>query len=317
MKCVWTYPLIALLLFACSLPSKPGGNLSTESNADLEKVLLGKALFHDRRLSGDGTLSCADCHNPEKSFTNGLEFGVGVRGQKGDRNVPTLIHRRNSKKQFWDMRADSLESQALMVITNEIEMGAQPSEVEGKLNSDQTLRDRFQKVFGHKADLRAVAEALAAYERTLESGITPYDRYLAGDKKALSGSQLRGRDLFIDKFKCVSCHSGPNFTDERLRPRCYPFTNNLLETSEAHVDSSRKFKTPTLRNLIYTGPYMHNGSLSTLEDVVEFYNPSLQLDDNGRIDRTKGAVRINASEKAELVDFLKSLSADTPFVERN
>jgi cytochrome c peroxidase len=270
---------------------------------------LGRRLFFDKRLSADQKVSCASCHKPEHAFTNGAAVATGVFGRVGDRNVPTLLNRNGTHGQFWDMRAGSLEAQALAVIANPLEMGGDLDGLVRRVEADPEYQRLFHDVFGRAPDLPGVSQALAAFERTLASGEAPYDRYIAGDLTALTAAQIRGRALFFEKFKCVSCHSGPNFSDEKLNVRCYPATTNLVAVPVL------RFKTPTLRNLVYTAPYMHNGALKTLDEVVEFYNPSMHLNAEGKPEPGSPAVHITSAEKKDLVAFLKSLSAPRAYVE--
>lgn len=277
---------------------------------------LGRELFFDSRLSSDGKLSCASCHKPELAFTNGERVATGVHGRKGDRNVPTLLNRAGTLKQFWDMRADSLEHQVGLVLSAENEMGAvNLDEVAERIEAVPGYQESFKDVFGEKPTPKNLAMALAAFERTLHSGEAPYDRYVAGDVGALSADAIHGKDLFFKKFRCDSCHSGPNFADEKLRVRCYPSTSNITDFIKPNSHKNIMVKTPTLRNLIYTAPYMHTGALSTLEEVVEFYSPSFRINAAGEPDPSLPIVKVTAAEKRQLVAFLKSLSAPKPFVE--
>jgi cytochrome c peroxidase len=275
----------------------------------LTQAELGKRLFFDKRLSADRSVSCATCHIPEKAFTNGRRLAIGAFHRTGDRNVPTLLNRHGTGPQFWDMRAPSLEAQALAVLANAKEMGDDLAGAVARINSDANYRRDFERLFGGTANPQNVASALAAFQRTLRAPEAPYDRFVKGDKNALSAAAKHGRELFFGKFNCVSCHSGPNFSDEKLNVRCYPFVANL----EAVVGP--RFKTPTLRNLSFTGPYMHNGALKTLEETIDFYNPSIQLNAQGKPVPNGHAVYVNESDKKNLVAFLKSLSAKKPFEE--
>ncbi len=271
---------------------------------------LGKKLFFDTRLSKDQKVSCATCHRPELAFTNGTALAKGAFHKTGDRNVPTLLNRAGTGPQFWDMRARTLEDQVLHVMANPLEMG---NDIEGalqRLNRDPKYRRAFQTLYGAPATVHTLAVAIAAYERTIKAPEAPYDRFLKGDHKALSAEARLGRELFFNKFKCASCHSGDNFSDEKLNVRCYPFVPNL------EAVAGPKFKTPTLRNLLYTGPYMHNGSLKTLEETIDFYTPSVHLDARGKPASGGGPIFVKPDERAHLVAFLKSLSSDRPFVER-
>jgi len=276
---------------------------------------LGKRLFFDPRLSRGDRMSCASCHQPARAFTNGERVATGVHGDKGERNVPTLVTRAGTRLQFWDGRASSLEDQALAVITAHGEMDGDLQVAIAKLRDDGDYPTLFARAFGsHKIDAARISQALAAFERTLRPGLSPYDRYVAGDTQALSAAQIRGMNLF-SKFQCIACHKGPNFTDETLRPRCYPATSNLNQLVPIRIGQDKFVKTPTLRNLIYTAPYMHNGSLNHLEDVVDFYTPSFQAGDDLLPDTTKPVVVINKKDRSDLVAFLKSLSSSVPFEE--
>ena len=205
-----------------------------------------------------------------------------------------------------------------MVISSDHEMGSTSlTLVAEKLNKDAFYQKTFREAFSDVATPTNIAAAIAAYERTLAAGEAPYDRYNLGDKSALSDSARRGKHLFFHKFRCDSCHSGNNFTDEKMRVRCYPATGEVTDFVAPPPSNQQQVKTPTLRNLIYTAPYMHTGALQTLEEVVEFYSPSFQISDDGKPDPSLPIVRVSAEEKKDLVEFLKSLSAEKPFKELN
>ncbi len=277
--------------------------------AGLTRAELGKKLFFDRRLSADHSVSCATCHKPEKAFTNGKKLAIGAFHRSGDRNVPTLLNRAGTHSQFWDMRAASLEAQALAVLSNVNEMG---NDIEGavkRLSADAKSIAEFNQVFGEKPNAENIVAALVAYEKTLRAPAAPYDRFIKGDLAALPTNAIRGKDLFFEKFKCAGCHKGENFSDEKLNVRCYPFVANLSAVA------GPRFKTPTLRNLTFTAPYMHNGELKTLEAAIDFYNPSVHLNADGKPAPGAGAVYVTAQDKKDLVAFLKSLSAEKPFIE--
>jgi|SRR5215510_973750 len=283
-----------------------------------EKVALGKQLYFDKRLSIDNTVACASCHNPRFGFTDGKPVSTGIKGQKGGRSAPTTINRAFSKEQFWDGRAASLEDQAKGPIANPIEMGFTPEGVVKRLRGIKGYGDQFQKVFG-TADFTIdhVAKAIAAYERTILSGNSPFDKYQAGDKTALSEAAQRGLALFNGKANCFRCHTGFNFTDEGFRNIGVGWDSGKKEfTDTAHYQVTKKegdkgaFKTPTLRNIAQTAPYMHDGSKKTLEDVVEYYgrggtpNPYLAAEVK--------PLNLTVSEKKDLVAFLRSLTGEIP-----
>jgi cytochrome c peroxidase len=247
-----------------------------ESNAlTREKVELGRKLFFDVRLSRDSTISCATCHDPAKAFTDSRKLSVGVDGRVGDRRVPRIINRAYGSSFFWDGRSASLEDQVVQPISNPKEM-------------DLALGTAAQRV---GIDELALRHALASYVRTILSGDSPYDRYLGGDNAALSEQQRAGLRLFRGKAGCTACHLGPNFTDERLH-------NTGI--------GAGTFKTPGLREAARTPPYMHDGSLATLEEVIDFYDkggkPDPQLDPDIR------PLHLSGEEKADLGAFLKALN---------
>jgi cytochrome c peroxidase len=182
----------------------------------LEKVSLGKQLYFDKRLSRDNTVSCATCHNPRLGFTDGQPVSTGIQVQKGGHSAPTAINRLFSKEQFWDGRAASLEEQAIGPIANPIEMGFTHEEVVQRLQGIEGYRKPFKEVFGTEDfSIEHVGKAIAAYERTVISGNSPFERFQAGHRTGLSPAAQRGLELFRGQAERAACHSGPNFTDEK------------------------------------------------------------------------------------------------------
>lgn len=241
------------------------------------KIELGRLLFFDKRLSVDNSIACASCHSPAHGFTDGRRVSLGVAGQQGDRNAPTLINRGVSKAQFWDGRAKSLEAQVTGPLTNALEMGM-PSlgAVVKKIASIKGYRDRFKKVFGRGVTIEDIAKAIASFERTILSGNSKWDRYLAGDKFALSLSEKRGLEVFEGKGRCDQCHSGWNFTDEKFHNIGIDWDVSRVDLGRYLVTGKEKdigaFKTPTLREISRTAPYMHDGRFGRLSEVVDYYN---------------------------------------------
>ena len=279
------------------------------------KVALGKQLFFDPRLSLDRTISCASCHDPKKGWSNEAQFATGIRGQTGGRNAPTVLNAAYFPLQFWDGRAKDLEGQALGPIANPIEMGHTLNACVECLNGVEGYRKQFRAVFGTDATEETVAKAIAAFERTVLSGDSPYDRYVAGDKQALSPAASRGRELFFGKAHCSACHSGPNFSDAA-------FHNIGVGMNRKEPDEGRKviskldgdrgaFKTPTCRDVARTAPYMHDGSLKTLEEVVEHYNKGGVA--NAHLDEEIFPLDLTAEDKADLVTFLKQGLASSKY----
>lgn len=280
----------------------PKDNLPTS-----EKIALGKQLYFDGRLSSDNRVSCATCHDPQKGFSNGEQFATGVGGAKGGRNSPTVINSAYYRQQFWDGRAASLEEQAVGPIQNPIEMKMSLDDVVKKLNGIKGYRDQFQKVFGTDVTSDGIAKAIAAYERTVLSGNAPYDRFKAGDTKALSEAAQRGMKLFFGKANCSACHGGPSFTDS-----AYHNIGVGMDAKEPDIGREAisklsgdrgAFKTPTLREIARTAPYMHDGSLKTLEEVVEHYAKGGIAND--WLDEEIFALKLTPQDKADLVTFMK------------
>lgn len=277
-----------------------------------DKILLGKLLYFDPRLSKDKTISCASCHNPFHGFTDPGPTSKGVGGKLGGRNSPTVINRLFSAEQFWDGRAKDLEEQAHGPLVNPVEM-AMPShnEVVARVKGIKGYAPLFKKAFGDDTiDMPRIAKAIAAYERTVVSGDSPFDRYQAGDKDALSPSAVRGMELFNGKANCKACHTGFNFTDETYQDIGVGMNKPKPDLGRYDVtkkdEDKGKFKTPTLRNSTQTAPYMHDGSEATLADVVEFYNKGGIPNPN--LSKEIKPLNLSAQEKRDLVAFLDSLT---------
>ncbi len=278
-----------------------------------EKVELGKQLFFDPRLSRDNTVSCATCHNPEKGWSNAERFATGVRDQVGGRSAPTIINSGYFYFQFWDGRANHVEGQALGPIQNPIEMDLTLEEVTEKLNKIPGYKKQFQDVFGTDATPDAIAKAIAAFERTIISGNAPYDRYKAGDENALSPEAKRGMALFFGKAHCSACHSGPHFSDGAFHNIGVGITADDADLGrEVHsklAGDRGAFKTPTLREIARTAPYMHDGSEKTLHDVIEYYNRGGTKNDH--LDEEIFPLSLTKEEVNDLVKFLEEgLSSD-------
>lgn len=268
-----------------------------------EKVALGKQLYFDGRLSADNKVSCATCHDPAKGFSNGDQFATGIEGKKGGRNSPTVINSAYQVFQFWDGRAKSLEEQALGPVQNPIEMNMKLEDVVTKLNGIEGYKKQFQQVFGTDVTSEGIAKAIAAYERTIVSGDAPYDKFKAGDKSALSESAQRGMALFFGKGHCSACHSGHNFTDNAFHNVGVPGDDDGRHAISKMLGDKGAFKTPTLREISRTAPYMHDGSLKTLEDVIAHYDKGGTAHE--QLDEEIYALKLTAEQKADLVTFLK------------
>lgn len=278
-----------------------------------EKVELGRALYFDKRLSADDTVACATCHAPANGFTDNLPVSSGIKGQKGGRSAPTVINRAFSDVQFWDGRAATLEAQAKGPITNPIEMGIPNHDVAvKKIAAIKGYAEWFKKVFGKDVNIDDMARAIAAFERTVVSGNSKYDRYQVGDKKALSAGEKRGLDIFEGKGNCIRCHGGANFTDEEYHnigvgmSATNPDLGRYVVTKKE--EDKGAFKTPTLRDISATAPYMHDGSDKTLMDVVEFYDKGGAA--NANLSKRVEKLGLTAQEKKDLVAFMEALSGE-------
>ncbi len=275
----------------------------------VKKVELGRLLYFDKRLSKDGTVSCASCHHPATGFSNAQRFAAGVNGQLGDRNSPTIYNVAYQGMTFWDGRALTLEEQALGPVQNPIEMGNTLPAMVASVAAAPEYKELFKKAFDGEGEIDAskIAQAIASFERSILSGDAPYVRFKAGDSSALSAAAQRGLAVFEGKGQCLLCHSGPFLTDQT-------FHNLGVGTKAKKVDPGRmnvtkdekdwgKFKTPTVRNIAVTGPFMHDGSETTLEGVVELYDrggvPNKNLDPFIR------PLGMTPEEKADLVTFMK------------
>jgi cytochrome c peroxidase len=301
-------PVLLLVLlpripFAAEPAGLPAISYPKDNPPSDEKISLGKQLYFDGSLSADNKVSCATCHDPAKGFSNGDQFATGVEGKKGGRNSPTVINTALQKFQFWDGRAKTLEEQALGPIQNPIEMNLTLDAVVEKLNKIEGYRTQFQKVFGTDVTSDGIGKAIAAYERTILSGDAPYDKFKAGDQSALSESAQRGMKLFFSKANCSACHAGPNFTDNAFHNIGVPGTDEGRAAISKSTGDKGAFKTPTLREIARTAPYMHDGSLKTLEEVVAHYakggTPNPQLDEEIY------PLKLSPEEVNDLVTFLK------------
>jgi len=284
----------------------PEANTLTEA-----KVTLGRRLFFDKTLSRNGELSCATCHDPARGFSNGLSLAKGVSDEDGDRNVPPVFNRVLGTAQFWDGRAPDLETQALGPLLSPKEMGMDEALVIKRITADSHYRDLFQRAFNAPPSLTNLAKALACFQRTLVSGSTPFDQYeWGGVSDALSVEAKRGLQHFRGKARCSTCHIGTNFTDEKFHNLGSGGADGMKDPGLMRVTKDvrdfGRFRTPTLRNVSLTGPYMHDGSIPSLKEVVLFYNKGGR--NNPNLDKEIKPLGLTEQEVEDLVSFLKSLT---------
>lgn len=316
------------------------------------KIELGRQLYFDGRLSSDGTISCASCHHPDTGYTAHTQFGVGVGGQTGNRNSPVSYNRILSGAQFWDGRAASLEEQAKGPIANPIEMSSTHEACVDCIKAKPAYVAQFEAVFGpDSVTIDNVARAIASFERAIVTGPSPYDyraalqpyldqfpteedlaslkeddpetyaRYeelkAAADAHPMSESAIRGQKLFFSQeVNCTACHVGANFTDEKYHNLGVGMDQPQPDVGRAAVTGDEKdtgaFKTPTIRNVEFSAPYMHDGSQKTLEEVVEWYakggHPNPHLDEKIK------KLNLTDQDKADLVAFMQACSGDFPVV---
>ncbi len=302
-------------LSVSTIPTGLGERRVPENNPlNWERVELGRRLFFDGRLSRDGTVSCASCHIPEQGFSSSDSVAIGVDGARGTRNSPTLLNRAYGASFFWDGRAATLEEQALQPIENPLEMGTKVSVVLERLRADAEYPRQFSAAYDGGISAENLAKALASFQRVLLSGESAVDRFQGGDFSALTDEQRQGLWVFESRGRCWRCHRGPNYSDEQ-------FHNTGVSWGQAPLDLGRfqvtgwdrdrgGFRTPTLRHVAITAPYMHNGSLKSLEEVVDFYSRGGTA--NPHLDPVIKPLQLTDKEQSALVAFLRSLTGSFP-----
>ena len=274
-----------------------------------EKAELGKNLFFDKRLSFNNEISCATCHIPENEFTDSKALAIGVEGRIAFRNTPSLWNVGFSKTFMYDGEIKTLEEQVLVPILDHNEMGGTMKEVVNKLKSDPKYQQASNKIFNRDIDAYVITRSIACYERTLIKSNSKFDQFYFDNKKSLNASQKRGWILFKDKLNCVKCHPAPFFTDFKMHNngRTHIVTE---DKGRFRVTSDSSdigfFKTPSLRNTAITAPYMHDGSLVKLNDVVDYYMKG--GDDGLNKELEIKPFRLNLTQKNDLINFIKSLN---------
>lgn len=306
--------LIGFALVAVSLANKNPEPL----NIPASREELGRLLFFDKVLSSDKTLSCSSCHKPEFAFADTLAFSKGVNGNLTIRNTPTAMNVAYREGYFWDGRVASLEEQALFPIENPIEMNLKIDVALARLNKDEVYVAAFKKIYNAAPDKTNLGDALAAFERTLETSGTPFDLFSKGDSTAISEAAKRGQQVFNFKGKCFDCHFGPDFTGDEFRNIGLFNARELNDAGRYSITKEKsdkgKFKVPGLRNVAVTAPYMHNGMFRTLREVIDYYSePEKFVKGSINVDPiTNKGVHLNEAEKQDLEAFLISLT-DTSF----
>ncbi len=286
-------------------PIIPADNQPTQN-----RIELGERLFFDPILSRDNTISCGSCHHTDKKFTDGLQFSIGIDSNHTIRNSMTILNSAYQPSLFWDGGVPNLEQQVLAPIENPMEMDFDINKVVTRLINHMEYPALFQEAYGEGPSVYTLTRAIACYERTLYTGKSAYDEYLyENNLNALNASEINGMNIFFgERGECFHCHGEYNFTD-------YSFKNNGLylyyaDSGRARITTLQtdvgRFKVPSLRNVEFTSPYMHDGSLGTLEEVIEHYNSGGNAHPNksGLIQ----PLNLTTQEKLDMVNFLKSLS---------
>lgn len=300
------FPVFFILLI-CS------GSVLFSSPDKKGMAALGKRLFHEKILSKDSSVSCASCHLPSHAFADTVAFSKGIGGKLTKRNTPSVLNMKNRPYYFWDGRAASLEKQALMPIENPDEMGLPIAEAVKRLNASPEYVKAFKKVFRRNPDAASLSAAFAAYENTLETVDSKFDDWSNNTGK-LTAAEERGRELFIGKAKCFDCHSMEDFTDDDFKNIGLYDGKELNDAGKyllsGNTNDIGKFKTPGLRNIGVTGPYMHNGMFNTLEQVLAYYNmPKHFVDDPINMDPSlKNGLGLSPQEKKDIIAFLLTLT---------
>ncbi len=336
--------------FPAWLPAEVWESLIPKDNPmTAEKVALGEKLYFDKRLSSDRTVSCATCHDPATALADSNMVGIGIGLKKGARNAPTVLNSMFNELQFWDGRAPSLEEQAKMPIINPIEMGMKDhNAVVARVREIQEYKPLFAAVFGNEGmTIDTIAKAIASFERTQISGVSAFDRFIAGDQNAISEAAKRGWVLFNGQARCITCHawspSSPFFTDNKFhnigvaaKDQNFPalarrarglisqgknrtqildelaLTEGFSELGRYLITGQPKdigaFKTSGLRDIELTAPYMHNGSEKTLLDVMKFYNKGGELNPN--LDGGMRPLKLTDPQLDEMVELMNTFTSD-------
>jgi cytochrome c peroxidase len=308
--------LISISLTALATSLHAAAALGTPDPATIEypdgappsaaEVTLGHQLFYEPRLSGNGTQSCASCHNPDLGTGDGLKKSLGSEGHKVGRHTPHIYNLAWSTLLFWDGRAGSLEEQALGPIQAAGEMNLPIDQAVARLKAIPGYNDQFIAVYGKDGVTKEnIGKAIAAFERTIISRNSAFDRYIAGDKDAMSAEAVRGLALYQGKAKCIDCHNGPNFTDDSFHSLGFSDADPGRGALDKNESLKNAFKTPGLRNVALTAPYMHDGSMASLEDVVQYYN---HADKKPGVNSSIQKLNLSDQEVRDLVIFLGTLT---------
>jgi cytochrome c peroxidase len=304
------------ILGPLKIGSLPTVTIPIDNPQSTLKILLGKQLYFDTRLSKDNTVSCATCHDPSKGWSDAGPTSVGINGQKGGRRAPPVSNAAYIPLQFWDGRAPSLEEQAKGPIANPIEMGNTHEVMIQTVSNIPGYVEEFKTVFGTTPPtVDMIAQAIAAFERTVVTTDSPFDRYTKGDESAMTCQEKQGLEIFNGKGHCTACHWGPNFTDGRFHNiGVKPQDPNKVDQGRYEitkdVNDKGAFKTPTVRDAALRAPFLHDGSENSLESLVELYNLGGNTDDPN-LDPLIVPLGLSQEEKDALVAFMRHAMVST------
>lgn len=303
----WPAPLTEEGVQWTELGPLPPGPLAGKEDSLKDIIQLGKVLFFDPRLSASGKISCSSCHQPELNWTDGKAKAVGHEGAMTKRNSPSIANTWFYRRLFWDGRSRDLQDQAFAPIISESEMASDMPDVMIRLRRNQNYRELFKKAYGDdRIDPDRMTGAIALFEKTVISRKSRFDQFLEGDRKALTNAELRGLHLFRTKARCMNCHHGPLMTDNQFHRTGFS-GDDVGYYKLTHLDAdSGKFKTPSLRDVMRTGPWMHDGMYPDMAAILEAFNRADQPGIGNKLIRPLGLTK---KEKADLLAFLKAISA--------
>jgi cytochrome c peroxidase len=301
------------ILFLCSI-TFISFSFKEENNNSITKAALGKKLFSEKLLSKDSSISCASCHKPQFAFADTLALSIGINGNETKRNTPSVLNMKNRPYFYYDGRAATLAEQALFPIAHEQEMGLPIVEAVKRLNENNIYRNLFSKVFKENPSAKNLGAAFEAFEQTLETVNSRYDDW-ANDKLKFTAAEERGRVLFIgEKARCFNCHFGDDFTGDQFKNIGLYNENFLTDSGRYRITKKEtdlgKFKTPGLRNIAVTAPYMHNGMFATLKEVLHYYNnPKGFFPHQVNIDTNfNKPLNLSVKEQSDIIAFLNTLT---------
>lgn len=309
--------LISLFFSFCTLNNEEGKHIEPLLDEELlhqKRVDLGRSLFFEKRLSIDNTISCASCHIPELAFTDGKRVSIGVNGLTTNRNSPSILNLKNSTAFMFDAHIDNLEEQVIVPIQEHTEMNIKMGELVKKIKKLKIYQNASREAYSRDFDAWVLTRSIAEFERTLISDNSSFDQFIHGDTSSFTDSQKRGWKIFSEDLKCLECHSLPHFTNNQaLNNGLYKDYGADQGRFRIHHDSLDigKFKVPSLRNITLTGPYMHDGSIKTLKEVIEHYSQGGKGHWNQ--DPRIKPFSLNHTELSDLINFFNGLT-DTSYM---